>query len=234
MLAPGMIRKMGKTYTDRQMTKDNRIHYQADAWSNGFIAFKEPLPKHVDLVCDDVVEHDFWQDAETNMSLDKDLTQVWPVEIRPIYDYVSNKRIVRLSNGNGMIVWLDAGYISAILKRQPTATFHVGYRNTIVAKNGQPFAMVMPMVDLDRVLLDGEWSITNNDLDAAREFDTANELMALLPARAGSKWHSIFYMGMMLEVRRSGRKGKERALHVRMAGHDATAHISLYDGRGLK
>ena len=246
MLAPNMIRKMGKTYTDRQMTKDCRVHYQADAWSNGFIAFKEPLPKHLDLEYDNVVKHDgFWSEVETNMSLDKDLVQVWPVEIRPIasgdeskfaagsYLSDSGKRLVRLSDGNGMNIWLDAGYLSAILKRCSTATFYTT-GSAIVAKNGRPFAMVMRMVQGMKSVYDKPWSITNTDLDAAREFDTANELMALPPARPGSKWHRVFYMGMMVEVRRSGRNNKERTLHVRMPGRDATSHISLYDGRGVK
>lgn len=234
MIAPGMIRKMGKTYTDRQMTKDCRIHYQADAWSNGFIAFKEPLPKHINLEYDDVVEHDFWSEMKEEHTYA--IYAVWPVEIRSIYD--GGKRIVRLSNGNGLNVWLDAGYISAILKRQPTATFYTGRSKAIVAKNGRTFAMVMPLSWGDgeqqrHALQDSEWSITNTDLDAGREFDTANELMALLPTRPGSKWHKIFYMGMMLEVRRSGRKGKERTLHARAQGRDAVAAISLYDGRGM-
>lgn len=237
MLAPGMIRKMGKTYTDWQMTKDKRIHYQADAWSNGFIAFKEPLPKHLDLEYDDVVEHDgFWSEVETNMKLDKDLVQVWPVEIRPLSD---SKRLVRMSDGNGMTVWIDAGYISAIYKRCPTTTFYTSKSNAVVARNGHSFAMVMPLCWYNEerqqcALQDSPWSIINDDLDAAREFDTANELAALLPSRPGSKWHSIFYMGMHVEVRRSGCKGKERTLHVRVVGRKATSHISLYDGRGVR
>lgn len=239
MLAPAMIRKMGKAYTGRQMTKDKRVTYQADAWSNGFIAFKEPLPKHLADAEHECIFHDgFWSEAETNMVEGQDLAQVWPVEIRPIYDYDSGKRIVRLSDGNGLTTWLDAGYLSAILRREPTATFHAALKQTaIIAKNGKPFAMVMPIIwDTDEQkaqdLESSDWSITNDDLDAAREFDTANELAALLPARPGSKWHKIFYMGMMLEVRRSGRN-KERRLHVRAAGRDATATISLYDGRGI-
>lgn len=247
MIAPNMIRKMSKTYTDRQMTRDCRIHYQSDAWSNGFIAFKEPLPKHLADVEHECIFHDgFWSEVETNMGLvNKELAQVWPVEIRSIssgdeskfaggsYLSDSGKRFVRLSDGNGLNIWLNAGYISAILKRQPTATFHTSKSNAIVAKNGQPFAMVMPMIGVDGLLLDSPWSITNTDLDAAREFDTANELMALLPSRPGSKWHKVFYMGMMLEVKRSGSRIKERVLHVRVQGRDATATISLYDGRGV-
>lgn len=247
MIAPGMIRKMSKVYTDRQMTKDKRVHYQADAWSNGFMAFKEPLPKHVDLEHDDVVEHDFWSEMEeTHMHATR---QVWPVEIRPVassdeskyaagsYLSDSGERLVRLSDGNGLNVWFDAGYLSAILKRQPTATFHTAKSSAVVAKNGQPFAMAMPMNFTDeewaQATRDGGWNIINDDLDGARNFDIANELAALLPARPGSKWHKIFYMGMMLEVRRSGRNNKERTLHVRMVGRDATSHISLYDGRGV-
>lgn len=247
MLAPGMIRKMGKTYTDRQMTKDNRVLYQDNAWAIEFIAFKEPPPKHIDLERDNVEESaGLWERLESDVKLFETQVQVWPVEIRPIasgdeskfatgsYLGDSGKRLVRLSDGNGLDVWLNAGYVGAILKRCSTATFHVGYRNTVIAKNGRPFAMVMPMVGLDGILQDSPWSIVNDDLDGAREFDTANELMALLPGRPGRKWHSIFYMGTMLEVRRSGCKGKERALHVRMVGREATASISLYDGRGVK
>lgn len=250
MLAPGMIRKMGKAYTDRQMTKNHRVHYQVDAWSNGFIAFKEPPPKHIDLEYDNVVEHDFWPEVEVNMIEGKDLTQVWPVEIRPVasgdeskfaagnYLSDSGKRLVRLSDGNGLTTWLDAGYLSAILKRQPTATFFTNENSVVVAKNGQPFAMVMPMVeDIKSIYDDSPWSIVNDDLDSARNFDTANELAALLPTRPGSKWHTVTHHGLSLEIRRSGRKhyprSKERVLHVHMIGRDAMSHISLYDGRGV-
>lgn len=236
MLAPGMIRKMGKTYSDKRMTKDCRIHYQADAWSNGFIAFKEPLPKHLAGVEHECICHDFWPEMEEEHT--RESQQVWPVEIRPVHD--DGKRLVRLSDGNGLAVWLDAGYLSAILKREPTATLYVAHRKgaAVVAKNGKAFAMVMPVTwDTDekkaQELEKSEWNITNTDLADAREFDTANELAALLPDRPGSKWHKIFYMGMMLEARRSGRNNKERTLHVRMVGRDATSHISLYDGRGV-
>lgn len=250
MLAPGMIRKMGKAYTDRQMTKDKRIHYQADAWSNGFIAFKEPLPKHLADVEHECIFHDgFWSETESNMHLHENLTQVWPVEIRPIasgdeskyaagsYLSDSGKRLVRMSDGNGLTTWLDAGHLSAILKRQPTATFFTSKSNVVVAKNGQPFAMVMPMVE--SINDDSPWSIANDGLGAAKNFDAANELAALLPDRPGSKWHKVFYMGMHIEVRRAyrwhaPRNNKERVLHIRMTGRDAVATISLYDGRGIK
>lgn len=255
MIAPAMIRKLGKTYSDKAMTKDKRIHYQVGAWSNGDIAFKEPLPKHLADVKHKCIFHDgFWSEVETNMVEGKELVQVWPVEIRPIssgdeskfatgsYLSDSGKRLVRLSDGNGLSVWLDAGYLSAILKRQPTATFYVANSKdlhptksaVVLAKNGRTFAIVMPMVKDECNLQDSPWSIVNTDLDAAREFDTANRLAYLLPDRPGTKWHKVFYMGMMVEVRRSGSNNKGRTLHVRMAGRDAAANISLYDGRGVQ
>ncbi len=251
MIAPAMIRKMGKTYTDKQMTKVKRVTYQTGAWSNGFIAFKEPLPKH--LADDECIFHDgFWSEVETGMVEGKDMAQVWPVEIQPIasgdeskfaigsYLSDSGKRLVRMSDGNGLAVWLDAGYLGAILKRQPTATFHTAIETVqrnqkgapVIAKNGQPFAMVMPMAT--KFHDDSPWSIVNDDLDSARKFDTANELAALLPSRPGSKWHTVEYHGMSFEIRRSGRNNKERALHIKAIGRDTVASISLYDGREVQ
>ena len=76
---------------------------------------------------------------------------------------------------------------------------------------------------------DSPWSIVNDDLSAAREFDTANEIVALAD-KLTTKWRTVEHNGLALEVRRSGRKKKEHTLHVRIPGRDAVASISLYDG----
>lgn len=245
MIAPGMIRKMGKAYSDRAMCKDCRIHFQDGAWSNGFVAFKEPLPKHIDTDRYDVKEHDFWSEVEKNMLMGNVQVQVWPVEIRPIYD--DGMRIVRLSDGNSLDVWVNAGYLSAVLKREPTATFHTAIKAVqrnqkgapIIAKNGPAFAMVMPMTfdddaALARAMTGSEWSIVNDHLPSARNFTLVNELATMLPPRPGGKWHVVEHDGLTLEICRSGRNNKERVLHVRMAGRGAMSHISLYDGRGMR
>jgi len=234
MLPVQMIRKMGKEYSDKQVKdRARRVQYDGIWWTNGFIALHEHLPKSFNPKIDDL------QDVELDLQATKwdaaAIHQVWPVEIAPVYG--DGFPVVKFSDGNGFVAWFDAGYISAVLKREPQARWFIKpdfskhNPTPIAARNGQTVALIQPMSfkDEERAFHDAEWSITNDDLSAARDLETCWNLQALLPKRAGSKWHTVEYKGRKLEIQRTGKTAKAKILHVKIAGE--VFAFSLYDGR---
>lgn len=223
MIPVAMIKKLSRAYTDKRLlSRKLRVRCDGEFWANGFIGFWEKPPETAEYQAGLSENAEKWLDAEQ--------VQVWPVEIRPIEESYA-RHVVRLSDGNGTDAWLDAGYLGAILRRCPEATFHAG-DDIIIAKNSYPFAVCMQMrYNADDPYNEPDWSIKNEDLQAARNLETARALVALLPPRPGRKWRQVTYRGHTLRIKHMGKKGRGQVLHIN--GHGLMITISLYDGRRI-
>lgn len=116
MLTHKQIRKLARCYTDKRLVKDRKI-VEAEGgawWSNGFVAIwgEKPPPQtekqreengHAVLPADTLADlFTVYADRE-----------VYPVEIAPL----DKMRPLRFADGNGTSVWVQGGFVSAILKR---------------------------------------------------------------------------------------------------------------------
>jgi hypothetical protein len=114
MLTDRQIRKLARCYTDKRLVKDCKvIETEDDAWwSNGFIAVWGEKPpdggnERKTLPADAL-------SSQFTVYTDR---EVYPVEIAPAAFDGRAIRALRFSDGNGTCVWVQGGFVSAILKR---------------------------------------------------------------------------------------------------------------------
>ena len=166
MLTYKQISKLAKPYTDAEIVRRStgRLAGQylvgQNWWGNGYIAIlqsegpRKP-PKNYDsisaTVAQDGVINDLYQIAPS---------PAWLVELRPWKD-ADDITVARLLTAEGS-VWVDARYLAALLKHDPSADIFVNHKShTILVRNGHTIGVVMtvqaPHTDTP------DWRLRNED-----------------------------------------------------------------------
>jgi len=160
MLTIRQIRKLDRTPSDKQLAKMG-YHGAVDGgtwWSNGFVAFHEPLPPSLEAQRERDIS-DIVVSAETNS------LPVYPVRIQSGYP----KSQTRLDSPGGDSFWINTKYLLAAAKKGRNATaFFASNRyahHPIACHNaaGELVGIIMP---LSRTAenFDPEWSLQNTDM----------------------------------------------------------------------
>lgn len=169
MLSRKQLKRMAKPYSDKQIvSQTGRLFHGSDWWSNAQVAFLsevKPAPpasyEDIDTVATDREEYMLG----TLAAADREVTvRVYPVRVQ---SWNERTPAVMLSDGNGKQVWVNARYLTAVLKRGRNLEFYAtpGAHPAVVARNGHTVAVLVGFRPDPGFVPD--WELQNLDVPVA-------------------------------------------------------------------